>query len=105
MFLNAAAVVKTTDEENHFRNSRPFHSFRAGGCKLGFQTCLLAVPQPVSIFLQLVATHKNTCLLQTVQSREDIYLRLQDGKNGKRVRDKLHLWAFYVHVNIITSLP
>lgn len=45
------------------------YSFRASGCKLGFQTCLPAVPHPVSIFLQLVATHKNTCLLQTVQSR------------------------------------
>lgn len=67
--LNASAVEKTTDEENKFQNSRPFYSFRASGCKLGFQTWLRAVPHPVSIFLQLVATHKNTCLLQTVQSR------------------------------------
>lgn len=69
MFLSAAAVVKTADEENKFQNSRPFYSFRASGCKLGFQTCLPAAPHPVSIFLQLVATHKNTCPLHTVQSR------------------------------------
>lgn len=75
-----------------------FYSFTIGGCKLGFQTCLPAVTHPVSKFLQLAATHKNTCLVQTVQSRENIYLQKHDGKHSNRVQDKLYLWVLYKYV-------
>lgn len=50
-----------------------------------------AVTHPVSKFLQLVATHKNTCLAQTVQSSKNIYLQKHDGKHSNHVEDKLHL--------------
>lgn len=77
----------------NFKNSRDFYSFTIGGCKLWFRKCPPAVTHPVSKFLQLAATHKNTCLVQTVQSRENIYLQKHDGKHSNHVQDKLHLWV------------
>lgn len=50
-----------------------------------------AVTHPVSKFLQLAATHKITCLAQTVQSRKNIHLQKHDGKHSNHVEDKRHL--------------
>lgn len=67
---------------------------------MGFQKCLPAVTHPVSKFLQLAATHKNTCLVQTVQSRENIQYICKSmmGNYSNHVQDKLHLWVLYKYV-------
>lgn len=53
-------------------------------------------------------TQKNTCLLQTVQSRENIYLQKHDGKQSNHVQDKLHLWVLYkylcMHFQLTTNI-